>query len=83
MSLGDFRADLDLLGLRFTRSARFTIFTFFSDIKYLGEQVNYRNKRNLISESSDLIWPDLLGKQVLDAGGSGLVAERVYKNIRR
>ncbi len=34
MVLGDFRADLDLVGLRFARSARFTIFIFFSDIQY-------------------------------------------------
>lgn len=38
MSVADLRAGLDFFGLRLTRSARFTIFIFLSDIFKNGEQ---------------------------------------------
>src|SRR5256885_9090781 len=69
MSRADLRAAFDLVGLRLTRSARLTIFTFFSDI-INGEQVDSDYEINSGKFRPER--PDLLGKQLLDAGKEAL-----------
>src|SRR5689334_9015680 len=78
MSRADLRAAFDLVGLRLTRSARLTIFTFFSDI-FNGEQVvsDYEINSGKFRPEG----PDLLGKQLLDAGRGTLVAEILYRKV--
>src|ERR1041385_5140024 len=80
ISRADLRAVVDLVGLRLTRSARLTIFTFFSDI-INGEQVESDYEIN--SGKFRPEGPDLLGKQLLDAGKGTLVAEILYRKLER
>src|ERR1041384_3983921 len=63
MPRADLRATFDLFGLRFTRSARLTIFTFFSDI-HKGEQVESGITKILL-ESSDLNGLVFFGKATI------------------